>query len=100
VVVVDGYGVNVTASRGHLFISDGLGRQRRQRRLSRAQRAVTRIVILGHAGHLTLEAVRWCADVGIALVQLDTDGRALLTAGPPSKDDARIRKATSSRSQL
>ncbi len=93
VLVVDGYGISLTVSRAHLILRDGLGRHRRERRLPRAQRTVRRIVILGHTGHITLEAIRWCADTGITLLQIDADGTVLLTAGPPGIDDPRIRRA-------
>ncbi len=93
VLVVDGYGVSISVTRGHLLIRDGIGRHRRERQLPRAQRTVRRIVILGHTGQITLEAVRWCADTGITLVQLDTDGPVLLTAGASGPDDARLRRA-------
>lgn len=92
-VVADGYGLTVTVSRGHLLVRDGLGRHRRERRLPRAQRIVRRIVILGHTGHLSLEAIRWCSDTGIAITELDTDGTLLLTAGCTSFDDPRLRRA-------
>ncbi len=93
VLVADGYGLSLSVSRGHLVVSDGLGRHRRERKLPRAQRTVRRIVILGHTGHLTLEAIRWCADTSIALIQLHADGTTLLTAGKPGTDDARLRRA-------
>ena len=92
-LVLDGYGLSITVSRGHLVLRDGLGQHRRERRLPRAQRTVRRIVILGHTGHLSLEAVGWCTDTGIALTQLDTDGRLLLTAGGAQFDDPRLRRA-------
>jgi CRISPR-associated endonuclease Cas1 len=93
VLVADGYGLQISVTRGHLVIHDGLGRHRRERRLPRAQRAVRRIVILGHTGHITLEAIRWCHDTGIALVQLDSNGTLLLTAGRTGRNDARLRRA-------
>ncbi len=92
-LVLDGYGLALTVSRGHLILSDGLGQHRRERRLPRAQRTVRRIVILGHTGHLSLEAIRWCTDTGIVLTQFDTDGRLLLTAGGAQFDDPRLRRA-------
>ncbi len=91
--MLDGFGISLTVTRGHLQLRDGLGRHRRERTLPRAQRTVRRIVILGHTGHLSLEAVRWCADTGIALVQVDSSGPVLLTAGAPGPDDARLRRA-------
>src|SRR5664280_2080809 len=93
VLVADGYGLALTVDRGHLLIRDGLGRHRRDRRLPRAQREVQRIIVLGHTGHVSLEAVRWCTDTGIALLQIDTDGRVLLTVAAPGKDDPRLRRA-------
>jgi CRISPR-associated endonuclease Cas1 len=93
VVVVDGYGLEVSVSRGHLLVHDGIGKHRRTRRLPRAQRTVQRILILGHTGHLTLEAIRWCHDTGIAIVHLDSNGTLVLTAGRAGRNDARLRRA-------
>lgn len=93
VLVLDGHGLRLSVERGHLLLHDGVGVHRRSRRLSRAQRAVRRIVVLGHTGHLTLDAVRWCAEVGVALVQVDTDGDLLAVAGATDHDDPRLRRA-------
>jgi len=93
VLVLDGHGLRLGVERGHLLLHDGIGVHRRSRRLSRAQRTVRRVVVLGHTGHLTLEAIRWCAEVGIALVQLDTDGALLAVAGAKDHDDPRLRRA-------
>jgi CRISPR-associated endonuclease Cas1 len=93
VLVADGYGRALSVDRGHLLIRDGIGRHRRERRLPRAQRRVRRIVLLGHTGHVTLDAIRWCADTGITLTQIDSEGGLLLHAGAPSKNDARLRRA-------
>jgi len=93
VLVADGYGLNVHVHHGQLVIRDGIGRHRRERRLSRAERVVRRLVLLGHTGSVTLDAIRWCADVGIALVQLDTDGRILMLGNHPSRTDPRLLRA-------
>jgi len=93
VVVVDGYGLRLTVQRRHLLLADGIGPHRRERLLPRAQRQVRRIVVLGHTGTLTLDAIRWCADVGIALVQIDTDGRVLMVGHNPARTDSRLLRA-------
>lgn len=93
VLVVGGYGVRLSVHRGRLVIEHGLARDRFQLVLSRIERAVRRIVILADTGAVSLEAVRWCADLGIAVVQLDRDGRQLFTSVPPGADDARLRRA-------
>jgi len=93
VLVADGYGLNIHVHRGQLVIRDGIGRHRRERRLSRAERVVRRLVLLGHTGSVTLDAVRWCADVGIAVVQMDTEGRVLMVGANPSRTDSRLLRA-------
>ncbi len=93
VAVADGYGITLRVYRGHLLIDDGIGQHRRQRRYSRAQRTLRRVVILGDTGYLSLEAIRWCADLNITVVQLDRDGRLLATAGNPGRNDSRLRRA-------
>lgn len=93
VLVLDGYGLRVSVDRGHLLLADGLGAHRRQRRLPRADRTVRCIVIVGQTGHITLEALSWCAAVGITLTQLDSAGHVLLTAGGKQHDDPRLRRS-------
>jgi len=93
VLVADGYGLNVHVHHGQLVVRDGIGRHRRERRISRAERAVQRLVLLGHTGSVTLDAIRWCADVGIALVQIDTEGRVLMVGNNPARTDSRLLRA-------
>jgi CRISPR/Cas system-associated endonuclease Cas1 len=80
VTVVDGYGVSIRVERSHLVLRDGIGSQRRERRYARATCSIRQLVILGHSGAVSLEAMRWCVDVGVHVVQLDTDGRVLATS--------------------
>lgn len=93
VLTVDGYGVSLTVRRGHLHIEAGLGAERTIRELPRAERTVRRIVLLADTGTVSLDALRWCADVGIAVVQLDRDSRLLMTNAVRGTDDARLRRA-------
>ena len=92
VAIVDGYGVALRVSRGHLLIRDGVGRHRRERRFSRATCPLRRLLILGHSGSLSLEAVRWCSDVGVHVAQLDHDGRVLVTSARRDVGAARVRR--------
>ena len=93
VLVADGYGIDIRVHRGQLTVADGIGATRRLRQLTRSQRTVRRLVILGDTGTVTLDAIRWCADVGITVAQLDRGGRPLLVASPQGRDDSRIRRA-------
>jgi CRISPR-associated endonuclease Cas1 len=92
--VVDGRGLSVRVERGHLEIADGLGRHRRIRRYARATHGLARLVIIGASGMASLEALKWCAGVGIPVVVIDpADGTVLSTSGGCAFDDGRIRRA-------
>jgi len=93
VVALSGYGISLAVSRGHLILKDGLGRQRRERRLPRVQRQIQRIVILGETGHISLEALRWCRESGVALTHLDMRGNVNMAATTDGRDDPRLRRA-------
>lgn len=56
VSVVDGWGLQVRVTRGHLEIEDGVGRHRRKRRYARATHGLARLVIIGATGMVSLEA--------------------------------------------
>ncbi len=93
VLVVDGYGVKVHCLRGRLVVSDGIGPERRTATLHRATSHLKRMVLLGHEGFVTLEAIRWLGDVGAALVHIGRDGRLLSTSATSGRDDPRLRRA-------
>jgi len=90
VAVASGYGVTVAVERGQLVVADGIGRHRRQRRYPRAGRTLRRLVVAG-SGAVTLDALRWCADVGVAVVTVDPAGRVLATNGN-GPGDARLHR--------
>jgi len=94
VLVLDGYGLSLSVQRGTLVATDGIGEHRRTRILHRAQRTVTRIVMLGSTGSVSLTALRWCTDTGIAVVVIDpADARIHAINTPVLYDDARLRRA-------
>jgi CRISPR-associated protein Cas1 len=95
VVVAHGYGLRVYVERGHLIVEDGVGRQRqrRRRRLNRGSSQLRRLVLTGHTGYVTLEALRWIRDVGASFVQLDDDGSPVTVSGGRDRRDAWIRRA-------
>src|SRR5262249_22326249 len=92
VCVVEGFGVRVHVHRGQLVVEDGYGRDRRKRVFSRPLHGLARLVVLGHEGLVTFEAIRWLTDLGIPYQQIDRDGRVLLVS-VPTPDDARLRRA-------
>jgi CRISPR-associated endonuclease Cas1 len=95
VIVADGRNVQLRVERGQLSILDGVGQHRRTRTLSRIERDVRRVIVLADNGYVSWDAARWCADVGVTVVQADRSGRQLtLVAEPqPDTDDVRLRRA-------
>jgi len=83
----------VAVERGHLFVEDGVGDARRSARFPRATRDLRRLVVLGHSGTVSFDALRWLSDIGAGFVQIDSDGRVLAAAGPTGLQDARLRRA-------
>jgi CRISPR-associated endonuclease Cas1 len=92
VLVLDGYGIKVRVDRGHLLVEDGIGATRRTRRFSRATHGLTRLVLLGHTGYITLEAIRWLSDLRIGLIHLDADGRVLATSAASPTGQPQLRR--------
>ena len=89
VAVVEGRGCMVHVDRGRLHLSDGLGAHRRNRTYEKATHGLRRIVVAGPDALMSTAALRWCAAAGIYVVVLGADS-ALLAAGPPGRDDARL----------
>ncbi|MBN2113687.1 MAG: CRISPR-associated endonuclease Cas1 [Acidimicrobiia bacterium] len=93
VLVVDGWGIRIHVHAGHLIVEDGVGRTRRTRPFNRATHGLRRLALLGHTGYLTLEAIRWLAGTGIALLHVDQDGQVLDTSARMSSDQPALRRA-------
>jgi len=86
-----GYGVRLSIERGHLLITDGIGASRRTIRLPRVS-GLKRVMVLGHAGTVSLEALRWLRDVGAIFVQMDADASLVAVGVPTNAGDVRVRR--------
>jgi CRISPR-associated endonuclease Cas1 len=93
ILVLSGYGVDIRVWRGRLCVDRGFGRSREQALVHRATGRLRRLVVLGHTGCITLEAIRWLIDVGASYLQLDADGRVLAAFGPTGADRPELRRA-------
>jgi CRISP-associated protein Cas1 len=89
VIVAGGHGISITVNHGKLTVHDGIGKFQRAREYSRVERKLRRIVIIGHVGYVSLQAHRWCRDVGITLVNIDKDG-AMLWSSTDTAESARL----------
>src|SRR5688572_11738561 len=93
VLVLFGYGIDVRVWRGHLRVEDGIGYERREGLLHRATSGLKRLVIIGHTGTITLDAIRWLAGVGASLVHIGADGEVLAATHPAAYEQPRLRCA-------
>jgi CRISPR-associated endonuclease Cas1 len=93
VVVLSGYGLHVGVVRSQLTLSDGVGRSRRSGSLAKATAVLKRLVVLGHSGTISFEALRWLADARAAFIQIDGDGNVVVASAPAGLDDPRLRRA-------
>src|SRR5437667_6900333 len=93
IVTLFGYGIQARVDRGHLFLEDGIGADRRRYRLPRVGHGLRRLVVIGADGMVSLAALRWLADQDASFVMLERDGSVLATTGPVRPSDAKLRRA-------
>jgi CRISPR-associated endonuclease Cas1 len=91
--IADGYGIKIHVRNKHLVVSDGFGSHRRERRFHKATSGLRRLVILGHTGYVTFEAMRWMHDAKVAYLQLDRDSNLIGSGGHRGLDRAHLRRA-------
>jgi CRISP-associated protein Cas1 len=100
VLVADGAGLRIGTDRGALIVEDGVGEQRRARRFDKATHGLSRVVVLGGSGSVSIEALHWCRRLGFAVVVLAPDGSVALASTPRFTDDARLRRMQARASDL
>src|SRR5215216_5353714 len=93
VCVLAGYGLLVAVDSGQLLCRDGLCDDRREGRFPKATSGLRRLVILGHTGSITFDAIRWLHDVGAGVTMIDGDGQVLLASGPRGSNYPHLRRA-------
>jgi CRISPR-associated endonuclease Cas1 len=93
VVTLTGYGLRVHVERGYLQLSDGIADERRAGRFHKTDRSLKRLIVLGHSGSITFDAIRWMYDAGVTFTQLDADANVLAVSAALGRNDGRIRRA-------
>jgi CRISPR-associated endonuclease Cas1 len=92
ICVAHGYGLKIYVNRGHLIVHDGIGHHRQTRRYHRVTSNLRRLVLIGHTGYITLDALRWLHDIGAALVHIDADGQLLTTSTASGPGQSALRR--------
>jgi CRISPR-associated endonuclease Cas1 len=90
---MSGYGLRLQVQHGHLCADWGVGRDRHNVRLSRVNRDLKRVIVLGSGGFATFDALRLVADIGASLIFLDGRGKLLFASTPTAPSDVRLRRA-------
>jgi CRISPR-associated endonuclease Cas1 len=100
--VASGYGLKIHVERGHLVVHEGIGIDRETRRFGRATSGLQRLVVIGHTGFVTLEALRWIRDVGASFAQIGRDGEVIASSAADRFHNTKLRRAqaTAAESQL
>ena len=93
VLVLSGYGIQLRVERGHLIAHDGIGSKRRTLRLSRVQPKLKRVVVMGTAGTITLDALQWLHDTETEFVQIGYDGEVITTSTPKGRTNPELVRA-------
>lgn len=93
IAVLSGYGLSVDVRHGQLKVRDGLAAARREASFSKATSGLSRLVILGHSGIISLAALRWLYDAKAAVVQIDADGNVLVASSPLNEGNNALRRA-------
>lgn len=93
VVTLFGYGIQVRVDRGHLVLECGIGPDRRRARLPRVGHGLSRLVVVGSDGMISLAAIRWLSSQKVSFAMLERQGSVLATTGPVRPSDVRLRRA-------
>lgn len=91
--IATGYGIHIAVERGHLIVEDGIADERRRARFNRATSGIKRLVVIGHSGSVTLDALRWITDIGAVFVQVDHDSNLVTMSAPARHHDPKLRRA-------
>jgi CRISPR-associated endonuclease Cas1 len=89
--VATGYAIRVGVSRGRLAVEDGVGRERRRTEYGRTDR-LSRLVIHGSTGSVTLDAIRWLTATHAAFIHIDHAGTLQATTSSLGSDNPPLRR--------
>ena len=93
-LVVDGYSAKINVDRGHLVVRDGFANEEvREIRFPRGRCAVERIIIRAPGGTVSMEAIGWCASMGIAISFVASDSTLLNCLVPDAPHDGPVKRA-------
>jgi CRISPR-associated endonuclease Cas1 len=95
VVVVEGYGADISVNRGHLVIKDGFASEGTLREIyfPRGRCEVERIIVRAPAGNISIASLDWCHRMGIAIAIVGSDSRIINCLVPDGSPDGPLKRA-------
>lgn len=92
---LSGYGINLSVDGGRLVVRNGrdLDREPKEVVLRPKSDEYDGVVVYGHTGNITLDAMKWLAKHGVQLIVLNWDGKLLYTLDPPEIKASKYRMA-------
>jgi CRISPR-associated protein Cas1 len=85
--------IDLRVDSGQLRIKAGVFENRPELLLSKASSRLSRIVALGHSGTISFAALRWLADIGAGMIQIDYDTSVIVASIPSGSDYPKLRRA-------
>ena len=85
--------VDLRINHGQLALKAGVFDNRSETTLTKANSHLTRLVILGHSGSITFEALRWLNDIRAGIIQIDYDASVIVASIFPGPDTPELRRA-------
>lgn len=94
VLFLPGYGASIRVDAGMLHVRAVIdGRLREQRFPKVGRPKLSRLVVLGKGGMVSLDALAWVAGVGAVFLHLSSDGKILASSGDRGVDLPALRRA-------
>ena len=95
VLVLEGYDARMYVERGHLVTRDGFANEGKVREIHfpRGRCSIERIVIRAPGGTVSMEAIDWCARMGIAISFVASDSTLLNCLAPDAPHDGPVKRA-------
>jgi CRISPR-associated endonuclease Cas1 len=95
VIVVEGYGADISVTRGHLVIKDGFASEGTLREIyfPRGRCEVERIIVRAPAGNISIASLDWCQRMGIAIAFVGSDSRLINCLVPDGSPDGPLKRA-------
>ena len=96
VIVLNGFGCGISVQRSALVVKTGFTHATREKlqaqTLYRGMHGISRIVLLGTSGNITLDAIKWCKDQSITLCIIDNNGNLVQALACEENSNAALRR--------